>query len=158
VKTFTAYTFGVATVAIAHCLGSGAPGKLGFVLGTLATLLVLARLLTLRNVARRAGYLLLRITQPPQKTIKVKTERKFWTPPAGDQFVMLGARKVRVDSNWQDFRKLSKRAQMDYTAKAWHEVGQQQIARRAVEQKERLAAMKPGDPNYDFLNDPELCA
>ncbi len=42
IRPFLAYVAGVATVVVAHFAASGAPGKLGFALGSLSTLLALA--------------------------------------------------------------------------------------------------------------------
>jgi hypothetical protein len=61
-RNFTCYVAGVATVAIAYSLGSGAPGTLGFVLWSGTTLLGAAWLLCSRKRAQWVARFLLRMT------------------------------------------------------------------------------------------------
>src|SRR5579862_6518953 len=73
IRPFVAYVAGVATVAFAHSAASGAPGKLGFALGVLSTLLVLALVLaSSRKRAAAAARLLLRIVGPDVQVLRVR--------------------------------------------------------------------------------------
>ena len=74
-KPFTAYVAGVVTIAIAHSLGSGAPGTLGFVLGVVTTSAVLIWTLASRERAQRAGKFLLRMSAPGTQAMKVRSEK-----------------------------------------------------------------------------------
>jgi len=73
IRPFVAYVAGVATVAAAHSAGSGAPGRLGFALGILSTLLVLALVLaSSKKRAAATARLLLRIVGPEAQVLRVR--------------------------------------------------------------------------------------
>ena len=75
IRPFVAYVAGVATVAAAHSAGSGAPGRLGFALGILSTLLVLALVLaSSRKRAAATARLILRIVGPDVQILRVRRQ------------------------------------------------------------------------------------
>ncbi len=75
IRPFVAYVAGVATVAVAHSAASGAPGKLGFALGILSTLLVLVLVLaSSRKRAAATARLILRIVGPDVQALRVRRQ------------------------------------------------------------------------------------
>lgn len=74
-RPFLAYVAGVVTVAVAHSAASDAPGKLGFALGVVTTLLMLTALLaSSRRRTAATARLMLRIVGPGARVLSVRRQ------------------------------------------------------------------------------------
>ncbi len=103
IRTFVAYVAGVATVAVAHFAASEAPGKIGFALGCLSTLLVLALVLaSSRRRAAATARFMLRMVGPDVRVLRVRREAAAASKkslPESSVFadVVLGLRSLNCD-------------------------------------------------------------
>lgn len=127
-KPFICYVAGVVSTALAVSAGSGHWGLGCFFAGLLTCLVLQGWYLSNAQRAAQACRFILRVVGPSQFTLSVPEPRKP-----------------------------TKRERANRELEAWARINSPRIAQRAAEQKQRLAAMPSTDPNYDFLNDPELC-
>jgi hypothetical protein len=88
-KPLACYFAGVVTVALAFSAASANPGRLGFGLGILTTVLGLGWALGSRNRALRAGNLLLRIAGPQLKVVKRSVQAPEPKKPDGRVFAQV---------------------------------------------------------------------
>ena len=103
IRPFVAYVAGVVTVAVAHFAASEAPGKLGFALGGLSTLLALALILApSRRRAAATARFVLRMVGPEVRVLRVRREEPAASRKSAPESrvfadVMLGLRSLKCD-------------------------------------------------------------